>query len=85
MHFLPDAVIWTDPMTKLLIATRLEMNGDFSKAIPKLKLLGKIAQIVQENSHVVTGTDCDVKWRNLMSTYKKNKDKVKESGEGAIT
>lgn len=37
------------------------------------------------HKHIVTGQQCDSKWRTLKTRYKENKKKALQSGEGKIT
>ncbi|XP_023211224.1 uncharacterized protein LOC111614077 [Centruroides sculpturatus] len=37
---------------------------------------------MNENNYLVTGNQCDEKWRNLKKTYKKIKDGNKQTGRG---
>ncbi|XP_067140310.1 uncharacterized protein [Centruroides vittatus] len=77
---------WSDSMTRLLISVRLEMEEEFWKPIAKNKLWVKVSDHLAIKGYKVSSTECDKKWRNLLSTYRRNKDKVKnKTGEGAIT
>ncbi|XP_067125783.1 uncharacterized protein [Centruroides vittatus] len=77
---------WTDSATRLLITTRLNMNSDFRKPVRKTKLWDSISKRLENYGYTVSPSDCDKKWRNLKTTYKRNRDKAKHhTGESAIT
>jgi len=74
-------------MIKLLINTRFGMDDDFRKPISKTKLWNKVADVLnKQKNYSVSGSICDAKWRNLLVTYRRNKDKARnKTGESAIT
>ncbi|XP_023223035.1 trihelix transcription factor GTL1-like [Centruroides sculpturatus] len=77
---------WTDAMTRLLISIRLEMEEEFQKSIAKNKLWVKVSDHLAKEGYTISGTECNKKWQNLLSTYRRNKEKVKsKTGKGAIT
>ncbi|XP_067138073.1 uncharacterized protein [Centruroides vittatus] len=77
--------IWTDAMIRLLISERLAIEEQFGKPGNKKKLWIKIKGIMESQGYTLTAEDCDMKWRNLLATYRKNKDRARKSGEGCIT
>lgn len=79
-----EPTLWNDAMTRLLISARLEMDKQFNQPIPKKNLWTKIAQTIVDEGYTVTPDDCDVKWRNLLNTFRKNQVKAKKCGEGVI-
>ncbi|XP_023228002.1 trihelix transcription factor GT-3b-like [Centruroides sculpturatus] len=77
---------WTDSSTRLLITTRLNMDDEFRKPIRKTKLWDSISKKMENHGYTISPSDCDKKWRNLKTTYKRNRDKAKQhTGESAIT
>ncbi|XP_067128608.1 uncharacterized protein [Centruroides vittatus] len=77
---------WTDSATRLLITTRLNMDSDFRKPVRKTKLWDIISKRLENHGYTVSPSECDKKWRNLKTTYKRNRDKAKHhTGESAIT
>ncbi|XP_023237579.1 uncharacterized protein LOC111636531 [Centruroides sculpturatus] len=77
--------VWTDAIIKLLISERLALEEQFGKPGNKKKLWMKIHSKLVSQGYNLTAEDCDMKWRNLIATYRKNKDRARKSGEGCIT
>lgn len=78
---------WTHESTKLLLDIRLNKEKDFNRPLcKKKKLWTSVAEEMQKIGHyMVTGEMCDIKYRNLLATYKTNKKKKEQSGESSIT
>ncbi|XP_031334794.1 uncharacterized protein LOC116164723 [Photinus pyralis] len=78
---------WKKETIVLLIETRLSRELEFNRpTCKKKKLWQQIAKIINEKLRVnVTSDECDLKYRNLLKTYKNNKKKQQSSGESAIT
>ncbi|XP_023242501.1 trihelix transcription factor GTL1-like [Centruroides sculpturatus] len=60
------------------------MEEEFLKPIQKSKLWLRISDTLKKNGYTFQATECHAKWRNLMCTYRKNVDRTKESGGGAV-
>lgn len=77
---------WTDKSIKLLITLRFKRDGKFIKPnCKKNKLWTQLAKdMFDKGRYHVSGLECDQKFRNLMQTFKKNKNKQKTSGESSI-
>lgn len=79
---------WTSEAIKLLLDTRLSMEEKFSNpTCKKNKLWDQISKRMFEiGKYTVSGTDCYGKYRNLLQTYRHNKEKrLKTTGESKIT
>ncbi|CAH1183129.1 unnamed protein product [Ceutorhynchus assimilis] len=65
---------WTQSLTLMLIDLRLKKEKDFNRPIcKKKKLWEQIAcEIKTKTGKFVTSEMCDIKYRNLLSTYKIN-------------
>ncbi|KAJ4428639.1 hypothetical protein ANN_24684 [Periplaneta americana] len=76
---------WTTASTLLLIRVREEVDPEFQK--PKCKK-NKLWNVVRDrmctSNYNVSAIECDRKWRNLLTTYKRRKDTSRKSGEGAL-
>jgi len=80
-------MLWTDESVKLLIETWKSYQMQFEKPrCKKSKLWRKIAEIMSADSPELqfTGSECDRKWRNLMQTFRKIRDKKKKTGHGSL-
>lgn len=77
---------WTDDKVKLLINIRLSMENEFSNPkVKKMKLWDKVAKQFNEISNCNrSANEMNEKYRNLLQTYRKNKEKQKHTGEGRI-
>ncbi|XP_023212501.1 uncharacterized protein LOC111615311 isoform X2 [Centruroides sculpturatus] len=85
-HIVAGDFSWTGSSTQLLITTRLNMDDEFRKPIRKTKLQDSISKKIESHGYTVSPSDCDKKWRNLKTTYKRNRDKAKQhTGKSAIT
>ncbi|XP_029013998.1 uncharacterized protein si:dkey-66i24.7 isoform X1 [Betta splendens] len=84
--------IWTLQATWHLVNTRLEMDQAFDQPVCKKKKLWEIvAEKVNARLREADTTDitvkayeCDLKWRNLLATYRKNAERAKRLGEASI-
>jgi len=85
--FLRCRVQLTDANIRLLITTRVECDAQFQRPkCKKSKIWVGVAEKVEAVAGAkVTGMECDEKWRNLVSTYRRNKDRLKSSGHGAVS
>ncbi|XP_067118357.1 uncharacterized protein [Centruroides vittatus] len=74
---------WSTNAVKLLISLYKEHENKFSDICwPSKKVWSLISKTLQENNYLVTGNQCDEKWRNLKKTYRKIKDGNKQTGRG---
>ncbi|XP_034046323.1 uncharacterized protein si:dkey-66i24.7 [Thalassophryne amazonica] len=84
--------IWTLQATWHLVNTRLEMDPDFDQPICKKKKLWEVvAEKVntrlreQEATGIsVKAYECDLKWRNMLATYRKNAERAKRLGACSV-
>ncbi|XP_019950154.2 uncharacterized protein [Paralichthys olivaceus] len=84
--------IWTMQATWHLINTRLEMDQDFDQPVCKKKKLWEmVAEKVNAKLRESEVTDvtvkayeCDLKWRNMLATYRKNAERAKRLGEARV-
>lgn len=62
------------------------MEGDFNRpACKKIRLWKQISNTINKTASInSTATICDTKYRNLLATYRKNKEKQKSTGAGAV-
>lgn len=81
---MPETKIWTTKAIKLLIENRGALEHEFNNNKKNHKIWEKISNILKENDIVVSGPNCNTKFRNLMATFKDNVQRAKKSGEGAI-
>ncbi|XP_035259966.1 uncharacterized protein LOC118220274 isoform X2 [Anguilla anguilla] len=79
--------VWTQQATWLLVRTRLSMDSDFNRPVCKMKKLWarvaeKVTAKLKESGEDVSvrSHECDSKWRNMLSTYRKNAEKAKRLG-----
>ncbi|KAJ4438728.1 hypothetical protein ANN_14677 [Periplaneta americana] len=74
-----SALKWTHNLTKLLLNKRLENELSFNRlTCKKEKLWNDIAQEISKATTVsISGEACDIKYRNLLATYRANKKKQK--------
>ncbi|XP_023240502.1 trihelix transcription factor GTL1-like [Centruroides sculpturatus] len=74
---------WPTNAVKLLISLYKEHENKFSDICwPSKKVWSLISKTLQENNYLVTGSQCDEKWRNLKKSYRKIKDGNKQTGQG---
>lgn len=79
---------WSDSSIKLLLNCRLGQEAKFNMPLcKKSKLWDQIAtEMKKVGDYNVSGNDCNNKYRNLLTTYRHNKDKrLKLTGESKIT
>ncbi|CAH1995208.1 unnamed protein product [Acanthoscelides obtectus] len=79
---------WTSSAVKLLLDLRLGKEEEFNKPVcRKMKLWKQIADEMNKiGKYNVCGNDCYGKYRNLLQTYRQNKEKrLKRTGESQIT
>ncbi|KAK5884747.1 hypothetical protein CesoFtcFv8_018538 [Champsocephalus esox] len=84
--------IWTLQATWHLVNTRLEMDQAFDQPVCKKKKLWEmvaekvIAKLRESEVTNVTvkAYECDLKWRNLLATYRKNAERAKRLGVNSV-
>ncbi|XP_061556927.1 uncharacterized protein si:dkey-66i24.7 isoform X2 [Phycodurus eques] len=86
--------IWTVQATWHLINTRLEMDQAFEQPVCKKKKLwetvaervnARLREEAREAADVgVKAHECDLKWRNMLNTYRKNAERAKRLGDAAV-
>lgn len=84
--------MWTLQATWHLVNTRLEMDQAFDQPVCKKK---KLWEMVAEKVNgklsepgavgvAVKAYECDLKWRNMLATYRKNSDRAKRLGTASV-
>ncbi|KAM9472405.1 uncharacterized protein ACWYII_007713 [Salvelinus alpinus] len=84
--------VWTLQATWQLVQTRLEMDQDFDQPVCKKKKLWEtVAERVTAKLRAAGSTDvtvkayeCDLKWRNMLATYRKNAERSKRLGAQSV-
>lgn len=84
--------IWTLQATWQLVNTRLEMEQAFDQPVcKKKKLWEQVAEKVNTKlkgsevaGAVVKAYECDLKWRNMLATYRKNAERAKRLGTASV-
>ncbi|CAB1342142.1 unnamed protein product [Coregonus sp. 'balchen'] len=84
--------VWTLQATWQLVQTRLEMDQDFEQPVCKKKKLWEtVAERVTAKLRAAGSTDvtvkayeCDLKWRNMLATYRKNAERSKRLGAQSV-
>ncbi|KAK9534796.1 hypothetical protein VZT92_007218 [Zoarces viviparus] len=84
--------IWTLQATWHLVNTRLEMDPAFDQPVCKKKKLWEtVAEKVNAKLRESEVTDvtvkayeCDLKWRNMLATYRKNSERAKRLGASSV-
>jgi len=77
---------WSTAQIKLLIETRLAFDDLFrDPKCKKSKYWEKINVEFAKHGYLHSAADLQAKWKNLLVTYNRNVDKMKKSGESAIT
>lgn len=90
--FSSQEFIWTLQATWHLVNTRLEMDQAFDQPVCKKK---KLWEMVAEKVNAklresgvtdvtVKAYECDLKWRNMLATYRKNSERAKRLGVASI-
>lgn len=80
--------VWTLQATWELVNTRLEMDQEFDQPVCKKKKLWEtVAERVTTKLRVagnlevaVKAYECDLKWRNMLATYRKNTERARRLG-----
>ncbi|KPP69886.1 hypothetical protein Z043_111327 [Scleropages formosus] len=80
--------VWTLQATWQLVRTRLSMDSEFSRPVCKKKKLWEtLAERVTGELRAAGNPDvtvkafeCDLKWRNMLATYRKNAERAKRLG-----
>ncbi|KAJ8250856.1 hypothetical protein GJAV_G00214000 [Gymnothorax javanicus] len=93
----PDGVkraefVWTLQATWQLVRIRLDMDSEFDQSVRKKKQLWEtVAERVTANLRSTGNQDvpvkayeCDLKWRNLLATYRKNTERAKRLGAQSV-
>ncbi|CAL8304265.1 unnamed protein product [Merluccius merluccius] len=87
--------VWTLQATWHLVHIRLDMDQLFDQPVCKKK---KLWEVVSEKTNAklresgggggsevtVKAYECDLKWRNMLATYRKNAERAKRLGEGSV-
>ncbi|XP_029945961.1 uncharacterized protein LOC115387399 [Salarias fasciatus] len=84
--------IWTQEATWHLVNTRLEMDQAFDQPVCKKKKLWEmVAEKVnlklresEVTDFTVKAYECDLKWRNMLATYRKNAERAKRLGAASV-
>lgn len=84
--------IWTLQATWHLVSTRLEMDQAFDQPVcKKKKLWEQVAEKVNAKLRgsgvtdvAVRAYECDLKWRNMLATYRKNADRCRRLGVAGV-
>ncbi|XP_036402550.1 uncharacterized protein LOC118789916 [Megalops cyprinoides] len=83
--------VWTQQATWLLLRTRLSMDADFNRPVCKMKKLWatvaeRVTARLRESGEDVSvkSHECDSKWRNMLSTYRKNAERAKRLGNHIV-
>ncbi|XP_077388254.1 uncharacterized protein LOC144025790 [Festucalex cinctus] len=86
--------IWTLQATWHLVNTRLEMDQAFEQPVCKKKKLwetvaervnARLREDAQDTADIsVKAHECDLKWRNMLTTYRKNAERAKRLGDAAV-
>ncbi|XP_018578654.1 golgin subfamily A member 6-like protein 22 [Anoplophora glabripennis] len=77
---------WSDKLIRCLLQSRLSKEKEFSRpTCKKIKLWRQIADEMNKTCGInLSGATCDIKYRNLLATYRKNKQKRNSTGESPI-
>ncbi|XP_059383392.1 uncharacterized protein LOC132117959 [Carassius carassius] len=84
--------VWTLQATWHLVHVRLDMDPEFDQPVVKKKKLWEtVAERVTAKLRAEEGTDvsvkafeCDLKWRNMLATYRKNAERAKRLGSNSV-
>ncbi|XP_076121786.1 uncharacterized protein LOC143102208 [Alosa pseudoharengus] len=84
--------VWTLQATWQLVNTRLEMDQEFDQPVCKKKKLWEtVAERVTSKLQAAGNLDvavkayeCDLKWRNMLATYRKNTERAKRLGAQSV-
>ena len=76
---------WNTSTINLLLDTRLEMEKEFNRpSTQKKKLWEKISAKFKDYGYWVSSNELNDKYRNLLATYRSNKERRRRTGEGTI-
>ncbi|XP_030646725.1 uncharacterized protein LOC115826917 [Chanos chanos] len=84
--------VWTLQATWQLVHTRLEMDQEFDQPVCKKKKLWETvaervtAKLRAAGNHdvAVKAYECDLKWRNMLATYRKNAERARRLGPQSV-
>ncbi|KAK2829767.1 hypothetical protein Q7C36_017757 [Tachysurus vachellii] len=84
--------VWTLQATWHLVRVRLDMEAEFDQPVCKKKRLWEgVAEQVTARLRAegyadvpVRAFECDLKWRNMLATYRKNAERAKRLGVHAV-
>ncbi|XP_059926602.1 uncharacterized protein si:dkey-66i24.7 [Gadus macrocephalus] len=84
--------VWTLQATWHLVHIRLEMDQLFDQPVCKKKKLWELvsekinAKLSESADSEVSAKayECDLKWRNMLATYRKNAERARRLGEGSV-
>lgn len=84
--------VWTLQATWQLVRVRLDMEAEFDRPVCKKKRLWeRVAERVTARLRAEGYSDvparafeCDLKWRNMLATYRKNAERAKRLGAHAV-
>ncbi|CAM4373528.1 hypothetical protein PO909_001643 [Leuciscus waleckii] len=84
--------VWTIQATWHLVHVRLDMDPEFDQPVCKKKKLWEtVAERVTAKLRADESTDvsvkafeCDLKWRNMLATYRKNAERAKRLGTSSV-
>ncbi|XP_048847424.1 uncharacterized protein si:dkey-66i24.7 [Brienomyrus brachyistius] len=84
--------VWTLQATWQLVRTRLSMDAEFDQPVCKKKQLWEtVAERVTANlqeagnpGSTVKAYECDLKWRNMLATYRKNAERARRLGAQSV-
>lgn len=84
--------VWTVQATWHLVRVRLEMDQEFNQPVCKKKKLWETvaervtAKLRAEGYHdiPVKAFECDLKWRNMLATYRKNSARARRLGTHSV-
>lgn len=90
--FSPAEFVWTLQATWHLVRVRLDMEAEFDQPVCKKKRLWEgVAEKVTARLRAegygdvpVRAFECDLKWRNMLATYRKNAERAKRLGAHAV-
>uniref|UniRef100_A0A8D8TKG3 Trihelix transcription factor GT-4 n=1 Tax=Cacopsylla melanoneura TaxID=428564 RepID=A0A8D8TKG3_9HEMI len=74
--------MWTTQNIRKLLTLRLERDGLFNRPKNRSILWRQISEELLKQNVCATPTQCAQKFRNLLTTYRNNKQKVRSTGEG---
>ncbi|KAF0722234.1 Trihelix transcription factor GT-1 [Aphis craccivora] len=81
----PESKLWTSTGIKLFIENRSTFEDDFNSNKKNYKIWEKIADKLCKNGVIVSGSNCNVKFKNLMATFRDNIHRANTSGDGGIS